>query len=51
MTAPQLLVSAELAQKIIDYLKLRPYQEVYVLIDGLLRSPRDIPTTQQEEQR
>lgn len=45
----QLLVSAQLAQKLIDYLKLRPYHEVYSLIDGLLRAPRDTTPKEQEQ--
>jgi hypothetical protein len=48
---PQLLISADLAQKLIDYLKVRPYQEVYTLIGALLQAPRDIPPSLVEEQK
>lgn len=40
MTTRLLLPSAE-AQKIIDYLKMRPYQEVYALIAALLCAQRE----------
>ena len=40
MTTRLLLPSTE-AQKIIDYLKMRPYQEVYALIAALLCAQRE----------
>jgi len=36
----KVLISAELAQKIVDYLKHRPYEEVFELIHGILQAPR-----------
>ena len=48
-THTQVLVSVELAQKIIDYLKMRPYHEVYPLIDGLLRAPRETTPKKQDQ--
>lgn len=36
-----LLVDQQLAQKIIDYLKVRPYQEVFELIHAILNAPRE----------
>lgn len=35
----QLVISRKLAQSLVDYLKKRPFDEVFELINGLLRLP------------
>lgn len=42
MTEPTelfLLISQKLAQELVDYMKTKPYQEVFLLINQMLRLP------------
>lgn len=36
---PQILIPRELAVRLVDYLKKRPYEEVHQLIGGLVNAP------------
>ena len=51
---PMLLISQKQAQELVDYLKQRPFAEVFQLINGLLRltpapAPAPAPTAPPKE--
>lgn len=52
-TEPMLLIPQKQAQELVDYLKQRPFAEVFQLINGLLRlqpaQPAPTPTAPPKE--